>query len=112
MAEFGVVTRLRSEIEYQALKEKLNKLKSKGMVDIIDCAVTVNFIDINGKFSHDHINPLRLEYAKVSEDDPRKEALEYARDVLIGSGDLEAFQHACEKMEVKNNDNSCFCRNR
>lgn len=99
--EFGVVTCERTETEYQASREKHNKLNLNGSVDFIDCALTVNFIDNNGKFGHHHINPLRLEYAEVSEDDPRKDALECARDVLIGSGNLEAFQHACEKTGVK-----------
>ncbi|HHU17129.1 MAG TPA: hypothetical protein GXZ70_02720 [Clostridiales bacterium] len=96
--EFGIVTCERTEVEYQAKREKLNNLNLNGVVDFTDCAVTVNFINKNGNFNHDHINPLRLEYAKVSDDIPHKEALECARDVLIGKGDLEAFLCACEKI--------------
>ncbi|HVI42979.1 MAG TPA: hypothetical protein VM577_20420 [Anaerovoracaceae bacterium] len=96
--ELGVVTCVRSEVEYQERRKKLNKLKNEGMVEFIDCIVTVNFIESNGKFSHDHISPIWLEYAELSEDNPYKKALECARDILVGTGDLESFQRACDNM--------------
>lgn len=99
--EIGVVMGPRSETEYQNWREKFNKMKADGSIDYRDCAVTVNFIDDNGKFSHSHPMPIWLEYAELSDDNPRKEALECARDLLIGECDFESFQRACEGLREK-----------
>lgn len=95
---FGVVTHIRTEMEYQACRDKLNRLNLDGHVDFSDCAVTVNVIEKNGSFSKVHINPLRLEFTEVSENNPLKSVLECARDLLIGSGDLEGFQRSCKEL--------------
>lgn len=99
--KIGVVMGPRSETEYQDWREKFNKMKTDGSIDYRDCAVTVDFIDDTGKFSHSHPMPIWLEYAELSDDNPRKEALECARDLLIGNGSFESFQRACEEMREK-----------
>lgn len=97
----GIVMSPRSETDYQEFREKLNKLKSTGKVDYSDCTVLIDFIDDNGEFDHDHISPLWLEYVELKETDPRKDALECARDLMIGHGSFGSFQRACDKLREK-----------
>ena len=48
-------------------------------------------------FNHEHVSPTILEYANLSDDDPRKELMESVSHLITGQGFLQEYQMACEK---------------
>ena len=70
-----------------------------GMLDYSDVQFRVEWLDENGKFYHEHVNPLCLDYHKPSEDDRDHVVLEEAASIVRGddNASLQAFQMACEE---------------
>ena len=73
----------------------------EGMIDYSDVQFRVEWLDENGKFYHEHVNPLCLDYHKPLEDDRDYNALTGAAALVKGdsSASLQAFQMACEDLE-------------
>ena len=70
--------------------------------DFSDVATTVEFLYPDGRFSHNHPNPMELEFARdvegaLSEGSPKTEYLEVASELMRGEGSIELFQIYCDK---------------
>lgn len=79
---------------------------AEGCLDISDTGSTrVEFLQPDGSFCHEHPCVLFLEYAELSEDDPRKDVLKIASELLRGTeSSLEALACNCERYASRNGD--------
>lgn len=78
------------------------KTKLKSVTDFSDVSTTVEFLYPDGSFSHEHPNPMELEFARdvegaLPEDTPKTDYLEVASDLMKGDGSIELLQMYCEK---------------
>ena len=69
----------------------------KDITDFSDVATTVEFLMEDGIFSHNHPNPMELEFAKdipglLLEDSLRTSYLQVASDLIKGEGSLELYE--------------------
>ena len=69
----------------------------KDMTDFSDVGTTVEFLMDDGTFSHNHPNPMELEFAKdipgaLVEDSLRTTYLEVASELIKGEGSIELFE--------------------
>lgn len=85
--EYGVVETSQSE-----WAEFLNMIHSKRLfADWYDASITVSFLSEDGKFSHQHINPIFLEKAEPEDSDPQKNLFEMASGLLRGEAGFDFF---------------------
>ena len=73
------------------------KTRLKSVTDFSDVSTTVEFLYPDGSFSHEHPNPMELEFARdvegaLPEDTPKTDYLEVASDLMKGDGSIELFQ--------------------
>ena len=73
------------------------KTRLKSVTDFSDVSTTVEFLYPDGSFSHEHPNPMELEFARdvegaLLEDTPKTDYLEVASDLMKGDGSIELFQ--------------------
>lgn len=73
------------------------KTRLKSVTDFSDVSTTVEFLYPDGSFSHEHPNPMELEFARdvegaLPEDTPKTDFLEVASDLMKGDGSIELFQ--------------------
>ncbi|MDY3885987.1 MAG: hypothetical protein SOZ24_01900 [Treponema sp.] len=73
------------------------KTRLKSVTDFSDVSTTVEFLYPDGSFSHEHPNPMELEFARdvkgaLPEDSPKTDYLEVASDLMKGDGSIELFQ--------------------
>ncbi|MBR1723057.1 MAG: hypothetical protein IJ727_11360, partial [Treponema sp.] len=73
------------------------KTRLKSVTDFSDVSTTVEFLYSDGSFSHEHPNPMELEFARdvegaLPEDTPKTDYLEVASDLMKGDGSIELFQ--------------------
>lgn len=73
------------------------KTRLKSVTDFSDVSTTVEFLYPDGSFSHEHPNPMKLEFARdvegaLPEDTPKTDYLEVASDLMKGDGSIELFQ--------------------
>ena len=73
------------------------KTRLKSVTDFSDVSTTVEFLYPDGSFSHEHPNPMELEFARdvegaLPEDTPKTYYLEVASDLMKGDGSIELFQ--------------------
>ncbi len=73
------------------------KTRLKSVTDFSDVSTTVEFLYPDGSFSHEHPNPMELEFARdvegaLPEDSPKTDYLEVASDLIKGDGSIELFQ--------------------
>ena len=73
------------------------KTRLKSVTDFSDVSTTVEFLYPDGSFSHEHPNPMELEFARdvegaLPEDTPKTDYLEVASDLIKGDGSIELFQ--------------------
>lgn len=73
------------------------KTRLKSVTDFSDVSTTVEFLYPDGSFSHEHPNPMELEFAcdvegALPEDTPKTDYLEVASDLMKGDGSIELFQ--------------------
>ena len=78
------------------------KTRLKSITDFSDVATTVEFLYLDGTFSHRHPNPMELEFAcdvegALPEDIPKTDYLEVASDLMRGEGSIELLQMYCDK---------------
>ena len=103
--DVGVFASCKDDESWRRWDEYL-RTKLAGFVDFSDTARTrVDFLRPDGTFWHDHPSALYLEYAEFSDDDPRKDALEIASELLRGTeSSLEDFQRLCKEYSDRNTD--------
>lgn len=97
----GIVQGDRTEEEYQEWKKWLREKQIQIGCDSTDSTLIVEIPDEDGAFGHYHVPVVLLEYAEPADDDPKKEVLEAARDLVQKKGSIEYFQMMCEKMAAK-----------
>lgn len=73
------------------------KTRLKSVTDFSDVSTTVEFLYPDGSFSHEHPNPMELEFARdvegaLPEDTPKTDYLEVVSDLMKGDGSIELFQ--------------------
>ena len=73
------------------------RTRLKSVTDFSDVSTTVEFLYPDGSFSHEHPNPMELEFAcdvegALPEDTPKTDYLEVASDLMKGDGSIELFQ--------------------
>ena len=78
------------------------KTRLKSFTDFSDVSTTVEFLYPDGSFSHNHPNPMELEFARdiegaLIEDSPKTDYLEVASDLMKGEGSIELLQMYCKK---------------
>jgi len=80
------------ETDSREREEFVRKAQAKGVAfDWFDAALTVCFLTEDGRFSHDHINPIWLEYATKQQQEGNEEVLKMASLLLKGEADLDSF---------------------
>lgn len=73
-------------------KDFLKRVEERSLpVDFIDASVTVEFLHLDGSFSHNHIAPIFLEKAELDKDDERLPLLNAASRLVRGEGSLDEF---------------------
>lgn len=70
--------------------EMTGRLKSSGYADFSDGALVVSFLK-GGTFAHEHVPPAFIERFDPPENDPARELLLRASDLVAGSGGLDWF---------------------
>ena len=95
----GVLALPRDE---QEQKEWEKRFTQNGHIDLDWTSVMINveFLYDGAAFDHDHVSLFDLEFAKLSDDDRRKEVLLYASQLMQGNGSIQCFQMACEEYTV------------
>lgn len=91
-----------SEAEQQKRIEKMSQCGLPfplGMLDYSDVQFRVEWLDEDGKFYHEHVNPLYLDNHKPSEDESDYNVLKEAAALVKGDAraSLQTFQMACEE---------------
>ncbi len=96
--DVGIFASCRDDGDMWAWEMWANK-KMAGLLDFTDTASTrVEFLQPDGSFSHDHPAAYLLEYAELSENDPRKPALQIASELLKGTeSSLETLKYYCNR---------------
>ena len=94
--EIGIM-RSFSDDEDWAEWDNAVKTRLKSVTDFSDVSTTVEFLYPDGSFSHEHPNPMELEFARdvegaLPEDTPKTDYLEVASDLMKGDGSIELFQ--------------------
>ncbi len=74
-----------------SMTEKLRKV-----ADYNDFQLVVDILEDNGNFRHYHINPIYLEHIILSDMNSKKKVLEYARNIILGTGSFDYFQNLCD----------------
>lgn len=95
MDAVGVVLGPRTQEEKEAEYAKYAEMK--GVLDFYDCCVMVESPNGEGRFIHDHVSPIYLEYVTLEEDLPEKDILVAARHLVCGKGSIDNFQRTCEE---------------
>lgn len=80
------------ETDSRQWEEFVKKTQEKGVaLDWFDAALTVCFLTEDGRFSHNHINPIWLEYATKQQQEGNEEVLKMASLLLKGEAGLDSF---------------------
>ena len=80
------------ETDSRQWEEFVRKAQEKGVAfDWFDAALTVCFLTEDGSFSHNHINPIWLEYATKQQQGENEEVLKMASLLLKGEAGLDSF---------------------
>lgn len=67
--------------------------------DYSDCSVLVEYVEEDGKFIHEHVPLIVLEYADSDSAGPKKEVLKSAQRLLRGKGSFQTLQKKCEELK-------------
>ena len=65
--------------------------------DYSDTYITIELLDKDAAFNHEHVSPLDLEFVDLPADDPRKDLLESAGYLTTGQAYIQEFQMAYEE---------------
>lgn len=80
------------ETDSEQWEEFVRKAQAKGVAfDWFDAALTVCFLTEDGRFSHEHINPIWLEYATKQQQEGNEQVLKIASLLLKGEAGLDSF---------------------
>ena len=92
----GIMRSFESDTDWQNWDEK-TKTRLMDFTDFSDVSTTVEFLKDDGTFSHDHPNPIQLEFASdipdaLTKDSLRTKHLETSAELLKGDGSLELYE--------------------
>ena len=94
--ELGIVREFLSKERYEELRR--NRVFDPSY---LDNDLTVEWLYEDGEFGHDHVNPLKLEYASLGKD-KESEVIDVALSLLNGRTTLEVFQIYCKELAEEN----------
>ena len=91
--ELGIMMSFDDDADW-AEWDKMTREKLAKSTDFSDVSTTVDFIYPDGEFSHNHPNPIQLEFASdvenaLEDGTPKTEFLEAAAELVRGEGSLE-----------------------
>lgn len=97
----GIMRSFKDDAEWQAWDLDV-RTRIRHITDFSDVATTVEFLQDDGSFSHDHPNPVNLEFARdvpdaLSAKSARTKLLEAASDLLRGEGSIEYLEYEQER---------------
>ncbi|MBR1721877.1 MAG: hypothetical protein IJ727_05255 [Treponema sp.] len=94
--DLGIMTSFKDDKAWQDWDRDI-RTRIPHITDFSDLATTVEFLQEDGSFSHNHPNPMELEFAEyipgaLPEEDLRTKFLTASSDLLKGQGSIEYYE--------------------